>query len=137
MKSISASARRVLQSAYRQVMADAGLAPSETMPAADADRPSAVATVAPLREAAGATVDADDASWKRLTGRTDKDLDPLTQARANKLALHVWQSNPLANRLIELPVAYLLGKGVKLKAADADPHKAVATHKRGPALLTE
>ena len=29
-----------------------------------------------------------------------------------KLAEHLWQSNLLANRLVELPLAYLLAEGV-------------------------
>lgn len=74
----------------------------------------------PLREAAGKTVDADDDQWRRLSGRSDKDLDPITHERALKQAKYLWESNLLANRLIELPLAYLLGKGVRLKVADAE-----------------
>lgn len=92
-------------------------------PAPDAPEPAA-----PLREAVGASVDADDADWRRLTGRTDKDLDPITQARAYKLSQHLWQSNPLANRLIELPLAYLLGKGVRLVVKDDKAQKVLDKH---------
>jgi len=66
----------------------------------------------PLREAAGATVDADDHEWRRLTGDGNRDLAPMTHSRMQQLAHFLWESNLLANRLIELPVAYLLSQGV-------------------------
>ena len=120
----------ILRTAFRQAMTEAGFAPDSGSPGTAPAASAAAAPPTAFREAAGATVDADDASWKRLTGRTDKDLDPLTHARANKLAQHLWQSNPLANRLIELPLAYLLGKGVNLKSDDADAQKVLDRHWR-------
>ena len=72
----------------------------------------------PLREAQGVTIDSDEADWRPLTGDTTRDLTPLTQKRMQDLALYQWQSNLLANRLIELPLAYLLAEGVKLTAPD-------------------
>lgn len=120
----------ILRDAYRRAMFEAGLAQFEALPAATSDAPAPAPVTSTYRESAGATVDADDASWKRLTGNTNKDLDPLTHSRASKLAQHLWQSNPLANRLIELPLAYLLGKGVKLKAADEEAQKTLDRHWR-------
>lgn len=120
----------IVRTAFRQAMTEAGFAPDSGTPGAAPAAPASAAVPTAFREAAGATVDADDASWKRLTGRTDKDLDPLTHARAGKLAQHLWQSNPLANRLIELPLAYLLGKGVNLKSNDADAQKVLDRHWR-------
>ena len=75
----------------------------------------------PLREAAGATIDADEAAWRPLTGDDRRALLPVTQQRMQDLAVFLWQANPLANRLIELPVAYLLADGVKLEATVEDP----------------
>ncbi len=69
-----------------------------------------------LTEAAGHTVDADEDHWRRLTGDSTRDLPTLTQQRMRKLAVWLWQTNLLANRLIELPVAYLLAEGVTLRA---------------------
>jgi hypothetical protein len=83
-----------------------------------------------MREAAGATIDADESSWKRLTGNPHKDLDPVKQGRAAELAQHLWESNPLANRLVELPLAYLLGKGVRIRSADDDAQKVLDRHWR-------
>lgn len=77
----------------------------------------------PLREAAGITVDADEDQWRKLTGDADRDLAPMTQARMQKLAAYLWESNPLANRIIELPVAFLLAEGVKLASDNEDAQK--------------
>lgn len=69
-------------------------------------------------EAAGVTVDADDDQWRRLSGDSQRDLEPLTAQRARELARHVWESNLLGNRLIELPLAYLIAEGVTLRVGD-------------------
>lgn len=78
-------------------------------------------TPQPLREAymaVGQTVDADDADWRPLSGDALRDLLPMNQRRMQDLAAYLWESNTLANRLIELPIAYILADGVKLKADD-------------------
>lgn len=75
----------------------------------------------PMREAylaVGQTVDADDADWRPLSGDALRDLLPMNQRRMQDLAAYLWESNTLANRLIELPIAYILSDGVKLKADD-------------------
>lgn len=72
----------------------------------------------PMREAAGVTVDDDEEGWRRLTGDVSRDLNPLTQARMREIALYLWERNLLANRMIELPVAYLLAEGVELTAEE-------------------
>lgn len=81
----------------------------------------------PLREAAGAQGHDEDAGWRRMSadglGRlNERDLLPMAQGRMQKLAEHLWQSNLLANRLVELPLAYLLAEGVSLQCAD-DEHQ--------------
>lgn len=73
-----------------------------------------------FREAAGVTIDADEADWRPLSADARRDLTPLTQQRMQEVALYLWEQNLLANRLIELPVAYLLAEGVKLKVADEE-----------------
>jgi hypothetical protein len=77
----------------------------------------------PMREAAGVTIDADEDQWRPLTGDTKRDLSPVTQSRMREMAVYLWESNLLANRLIELPLAYLLGEGVSLHCADDDNQK--------------
>ncbi len=81
-----------------------------------------------FREAAGTTVDADDDSWRRLTGDGNRDLAPMTHMRMQKLAHFLWESNLLANRLIELPVAYLLSQGVRLAIDDEAAQAALDRH---------
>ncbi len=76
------------------------------------------AAVATMREAAGVTIDDDEDQWRKLTGSSKRDLTSLTQSRMQELALYLWESNLLANRLVELPLAYLLAEGVKLTAED-------------------
>lgn len=71
-----------------------------------------------MREAAGVTIDDDEDQWRPLTGDTKRDLSPVTQSRMREMAFYLWESNNLANRLIELPLAYILGEGVKLSSKD-------------------
>lgn len=74
--------------------------------------------IAAVREAVGATIDNDDADWRPLSGDGKRDLAPMTQRRMQDLAVYLWESNLLANRLIELPAAYILAEGVRLQAED-------------------
>ncbi len=77
----------------------------------DAGAPAKEAT---FREAYGSGIDPDEALWRPLTGDASRDLTPLTQQRMQKIAHYLWESNLLANRLIELPMAFLLAEGVSL-----------------------
>lgn len=79
----------------------------------------------PLREAYGATIDPDEEQWRKLTGDSNRDLSPLTQSRMQKIAVWLWESNQIGNRLIELPLAYLLAEGVSLESDDAETQKAL------------
>lgn len=82
---------------------------------------------APMREAASAQGDG-EAGWRRVTGNgldsiNERDLAPMAQDRMQKLAEHLWQSNLLANRLVELPLAYLLAEGVTLQCKNEEHQK--------------
>lgn len=79
-------------------------------------------------EASGTTIDADEDQWRRLSSDANRDLAPMTQARMQKLALHLWERNGLANRLIELPVAYMLGKGCRVVVDDPDAQLLLTRH---------
>lgn len=86
----------------------------------------------PMREAASAQSHGDDGSWRRLTGNglgssNERDLEPLAQARMQKLAEYLWQTNLLANRLVELPLAYLLAEGVALQCVNDEHQKLLNT----------
>jgi hypothetical protein len=84
---------------------------------------STPAPVTPVREAWGRTIDDDEQDWRPLTGDSARDLPVLTQSRMREIAAWLWQTNLLANRLIELPVAYLLAEGVALRAKDPESQK--------------
>ncbi len=86
----------------------------------------------PIREAAGVTIDDDEHLWRRITQDTRRDLLPLTQARMVELAAYLWESNLVADRLIELPVAYLLGEGVRLTAPEPEDQAALDAFWRHP-----
>jgi hypothetical protein len=86
---------------------------------AGAGAPAGPSGTAGLREAAGATID-EDRGWRRLTGGAMRDIPEFKLERMRELALFLWRTNMLANRLIELPLAYLLAEGVRLQAADPE-----------------
>lgn len=86
----------------------------------------------PMREAQGVSIDADEEGWRKLSGDAGRDLSPLKQERQRELAVYLWATNPLANRLIELPVAYLLAEGVKLKVPDAEAQEWLDAFWRDP-----
>jgi hypothetical protein len=76
-----------------------------------------------FKEAAGAmagSIDADDHLYSKLSGDSNRNLSGSTRARMNKIAPYLWQSNMIANRIIELPLAYLLAEGVKVTNDDED-----------------
>lgn len=89
----------------------------------------------PLREAApsiGVTIDADEDNWRPLSGDTKRDLSPVSQQRMRDMALYLWESNLLANRLIELPLAYILGEGIKLICKDDNNQKVLKRFWKDP-----
>ncbi len=69
-----------------------------------------------LTEGNGQTVDPDDELWTRLTGDGARDLDTLSQERMRTVAVYLWDANVIANRIVELPIAYILGEGARLSA---------------------
>lgn len=78
-------------------------------------------TPEPVREAAGVTVDTDEGAWRRLSGKAaQRDLPSLSQEQMRKMAAYLWETNLLANRLVELPLAYLLAEGIRLECADEE-----------------
>lgn len=80
--------------------------------------PAAGTESARVVEAAGTTIDDDEDQWRPLSGDSRRDLQPMTQSRMQQLAVYLWERNGLANRLIELPVAYITGKGCSVTVDD-------------------
>ncbi|MDF1622514.1 MAG: hypothetical protein P1V33_03470 [Pseudohongiella nitratireducens] len=76
-------------------------------------------------EAAGSTIDDDEDQWRPLTGNNDRDLQPVKQDRMQKLAKFLWESNLIADRIIELPLAFMLGDGVRLTVPDQDAQEVI------------
>ncbi|WP_226462683.1 phage portal protein [Hydrogenophaga taeniospiralis] len=98
--------------------------------------PAAAPAPAPMREAASAQ-GSDEPGWRRLSGdglssQNDRDLSPMAQDRMQKVAEYLWQSNLLANRLVELPLAYLLAEGVTLQCKDEEHQKLIDAFWRDP-----
>lgn len=86
-------------------------------------------------ESAGAQSNEDDEGWTRLSGDyagSRRDLAPMRQDRMQRIAEWLWQSNLLANRLVELPLAYLLAEGVTLQCTDEDNQKLLDGFWRDP-----
>ncbi len=87
--------------------------------AADLAAAAVAAATGRVAEAAGMNGLADEeAGWTRLsaqgTSANVRDLTPMSHERMQRLSEFLWQSNLLANRLVEIPLAYLLAEGVKL-----------------------
>ena len=61
----------------------------------------------------------DEAGWRPVS-KSKRDLSPITQRRMQDLAHHAWEQHRVANRLIELPIAFLLGDGVTVTAEDEE-----------------
>src|SRR5438445_3302353 len=102
---------------------DSPLAQAEIAPAV----PATAAPVA-LRESAGATIDSDEGDWRRLSGDGMRDLLPMTQDRMQRISHYLWEANLLANRIIEVPVSYLLAQGVSWRVDDDDAQTALKRH---------
>ncbi|MGE4244225.1 MAG: hypothetical protein AB7E83_27550, partial [Ramlibacter sp.] len=108
------------ESMWTRLKAAAGFAqPAEVEPATTETR---------VVEAAGSQSEDAEPGWRKLTGDglskyNDRDLTPIAQDRMAKLAEWLWQSNLLANRLIEIPLAYLVAEGVTLQCKDPEHQK--------------
>lgn len=97
-----------------------------------APEPAGLVKETAMREAYGTTIDADEENWRALTGDTKRDLTPITQKRMRDTALYLWEVNLLANRLIELPLAYILGEGVHLHCDDEENQAVLKRFWRDP-----
>ncbi len=83
-------------------------------------------------EAKGVTVEDDMEGWRKLSATSQRDLNPMTQQRMQELAVYLWKTNPLANRLVELPLAYLLAEGVNLTVPDEEAQSWINAFWRDP-----
>ncbi|REL32529.1 hypothetical protein [Thalassotalea euphylliae] len=68
-----------------------------------------------VRESYGVTVDNEiEQGFRRISEDSERNLSPMAQERMRKVSYKLWESNQLANRIIELPLAYILAEGVKI-----------------------
>ncbi len=68
----------------------------------------------------GLVLDPDDPIYRRIGGNKlkNRDLMPLQQDRMLEIAWYLWESNPLAKRLITLMTDLIVGEGVTVEAKD-------------------
>lgn len=112
--------------AFRRAGAGENLPPSPPPHASSIEEPAA------LSEALGINIDGDDDLFRPITGNAKRDLSPLTQRRMREIAYYLWRANPLGNRSIELPLAYILAEGIKLTVDDEDSQSALNRFWRDP-----
>lgn len=72
-----------------------------------------------VEAAAGGMIDPDDDLY-RSTGMGYRDLLGFTLTRAQNLCVQMYRSNPLANRIIKIYVAFMAGEGFSVSAANPD-----------------
>ncbi len=75
-----------------------------------------------IREAlpGGGGIDADEHLYRKLTGSEGKDLSPLKQERMLQIAYHLYETNPLAHRIVELTKDFVVGEGITYEARDEE-----------------
>ncbi len=65
----------------------------------------------------------DDEGWRSLTEDTKRDLSPLTQERMQEIAFHLYETNPMAHRMIEMTKDFVVGEGISFQADDPEVGK--------------
>jgi hypothetical protein len=58
--------------------------------------------------------------YRRLTNNPSRDLNPLTQSRAIDIAYYLYDTNPLAKRVLELTRDYVIGDGIEVRSHSDD-----------------
>jgi len=63
-------------------------------------------------------VDPDEDQWRRITGNADRDLSPLAQERILQVVYYLFETDPLARRIIQMSRDYVVAEGVNFEAKD-------------------
>ncbi len=84
----------------------------------------------------GASIDQDDDLYRRITGNR-RDLNPVAQERAREISIYLWRRNPMARRLIEMIVDFVVGEGVTFEAADDTVQERLMAFWKDPAMNLE
>ena len=71
----------------------------------------------PLRES---TVggETEDVGWRNLTSQANRNLAEVTQKRMQEIAFYLYDSNPMAHRIIEIGKDFVAGDGFRFQAAE-------------------
>lgn len=86
-----------------------------------------------IKEAYGSTSSNEDAGFRPVTGNTvDRDLSPVTQDKMQNIAAWLYDSDPIAKRIIDLKRDFLVGEPVIVKAVDEDVDKVVQEFWKDP-----
>jgi len=62
----------------------------------------------------------EDSLWRSLTTNQDRDLNLLTHRRMQDIAFYLYDSNPMAGRIIEIIEDFVIGDGFTYSAKDPD-----------------
>jgi len=76
----------------------------------------------PLKEAI-VSARKEDKGWRALTEDARRDLTPLTQERMQEIAFHLYDTNPLAHRILEMTKDFVVGEGITFTAEDPEVEK--------------
>lgn len=60
----------------------------------------------------------EDQGWRSLTGGSTRDLNQLTQKRMQEIAFYLFDTNPMAHRLVEIMRDFVVGDGWSVVAKD-------------------
>ena len=68
--------------------------------------------------AVGGVDSAEDYGWRSLTAQVQRDLTPLAQKRMQEISFFLYDSNPMAHRIIEMGKEFIIGDGFRYMAKD-------------------
>ncbi len=73
-----------------------------------------------LRESlpGGGAIDSDEHLYRKLTGNINKDLSSIKQERMLQIVYHLYETNPLAHRIVEMTNDFIVGEGISYEAPD-------------------
>ena len=77
-------------------------------------------------------VDPDEHLFRKLTGATDRDLNPLKYERIANIAYWLYTSNPIAHRLTEITKDFVIGKGITYESEDERVKEVLNLHWNDP-----
>ena len=80
----------------------------------------------------GAGTQYSDYGWSNLTKNLSRDLDPVVQDRMQDIASFLYDSNPLAHRIIEMTKDFVIGDGFSYKAENEDVQRILDAHWNDP-----